>query len=152
MCSDYWLDEGIECKQKHFISDEALAGYVASLSKDSANKHSGNVKCPAMNVKRVFVCVNSFRILCFISFCSVRNDSTLNCWLVICRWTHSIRSRRCKRVHWKWKCSVDSMYMLLLFFCLCFSENVELNISLFSLLLLLSKSLTLSLTQSIRFD
>jgi hypothetical protein len=51
MCSDYWLDEGIECRAKHFISDDALIGYVASLSNESAGKHNGNVKCPTMNVR-----------------------------------------------------------------------------------------------------
>ena len=50
MCNDYWLDEGIECGAKHFISDDALIGYVASLSTESAGKHNGNVKCPTMNV------------------------------------------------------------------------------------------------------
>lgn len=83
MCSEYWLDEGIECKQKHFISDDALVGYVASLSNESAGKHNGNVKCPTANVK-VFSFVCCFCFFTFV-FCliSVKNDLMLNCWLDI---------------------------------------------------------------------
>jgi hypothetical protein len=47
MGDDWFTDEGVECANGHFISDETLANYVRALAKETAAKHRGTVKCPA---------------------------------------------------------------------------------------------------------
>lgn len=54
MMEDCWLDEGVECRRGHFMSNAALAGYVRAQSNEAAGKHRGNVKCPTSGVSWLF--------------------------------------------------------------------------------------------------
>jgi hypothetical protein len=60
-----WLDEGVECggERRHFICNNMLEKYVASLSKSSSpGKHSGHVKCPAKVLFAIFLMPSFMRM------------------------------------------------------------------------------------------
>ena len=39
-----WIDEGVECAEHHFVSDEMLELHVQALSGEGAGKHNGEVR------------------------------------------------------------------------------------------------------------
>ena len=49
-----WVDEGLTCKNDHFVSDEMLEAHILNLCSDGTGKHNGEVECPTFQCKDRF--------------------------------------------------------------------------------------------------
>lgn len=66
MKDHYWLDEGFECAEEHFVSNDALARHV----KTETDKRLIEIKCPGDRVRKQavfhFISTNSVVYVLFL--------------------------------------------------------------------------------------